>query len=174
MRYVGRQMIKIPTLAMIYNKCMGGTDMFDQMCSYYRTTIKTKRWQIRIFTHFLMAAAVNAHILFKLGGGEEIKDGGLVRGDKGFDLLSFIGMLVDQLCTKLPDKGSTDPKHPSRYIGCHIPFCYENWKDPRTGKRMENRRVCADSTCKKRTTEFCKTCDVHLCFEPCWTKWHTH
>ena len=124
MRYVGKQMNKIPTLAMIYNACMGGTDMFDQMCSYYRTTIKTKRWQIRIFTHFSMAAAVNAHILYKFGGGEEMKEGGsFVRGDKGFDLLSFIGMLVDQLCTALPAKVPKDPEHPLRYIGCHHPFC---------------------------------------------------
>jgi hypothetical protein len=173
MRYVGKQLIKIPTLALIYNKCMGGTDTFDQMCSYYRTTIKTKRWQTRIFTHFLMAAAVNSHILFKLGGGEEMKDGGLKRDDRGFELLDFIGMLVDQLCTKLPVNKLKDSAHPNRYIGCHVPLRYENLIDPKTGKRIENRRVCANEDCKERTFESCKTCDIHLCFYPCWEQCHT-
>ena len=35
---------------------MGGTDRFDQQLSYYKSTIKTKRWQPRIFTHFISAA----------------------------------------------------------------------------------------------------------------------
>jgi hypothetical protein len=115
---------------------MGGDDMLDQMCSYYWTTIKTKRWQIRIFTHFLMAAAVNAHILYKLGGGEKMKEGGLVRGDEGFDLLSYISMLVDQLCTALSAKVLKDPEHPFRYIGCHHPFCYQNFRDKNTANRV--------------------------------------
>ena len=137
MRYVGKQTIKIPTLAMIYNACMGGTDMFDQICSYYRTTFKSKRWQIRLFIHFFMAAAVNAHILYIVGGGEEMKVVGLVRGDKGFDLLSFIGLLIDQLCMKLPAKGATDSEHPGRFTGCHVPFCYENLRDPKTGNEWK-------------------------------------
>ena len=87
-------MIKIPTVAMLYNQCMGGTDQFDQMLSYYKTTIKTKRWQTRIFTHFLMCAVVNASILFRL-------DNDLEKSDPGGDLLSFINLLIDQLATRL-------------------------------------------------------------------------
>ena len=55
-------MIKIPALAMFYNGCMSGTDSFDQFLTYFRTIVMTKRWQTRIFTHFLMAGVVNAHI----------------------------------------------------------------------------------------------------------------
>ena len=55
-------MIKNPAIAMIYNGCMGGTDSFDQFLTYFRTIVMTKRWQTRIFTHFLMAGVVNAHI----------------------------------------------------------------------------------------------------------------
>ena len=63
--------------------------------------------------------------------------------------------------------------HPNRYIGCHVPLRYENLIDPKTGKRIENRRVCANEDCKERTFESCKTCDIHLCFYPCWEQWHT-
>lgn len=64
--HTGKRNVDIPSIAMIYNWCMGGTDQFDHMLSYYKTTIKTKRWAVRIFTHFLMCAVVNAHILYKL------------------------------------------------------------------------------------------------------------
>ena len=82
--------IKIPTFTMIYNGYMGGTDSFDQLLSYYRTMIKTKRWQTHIFTHFLMLAAVNARILFKLSGGKDLKPGSLKKGGAGFTLLEFM------------------------------------------------------------------------------------
>lgn len=98
MIYVWEQLIKIPALAMIYNGCMGWTDSFDQFLTYFRTIVMTKRWQTRIFTHFLMAAVVNSHIWFKLGGGKKLKPGGLKISDAGFTLLEFTHLLVDELC----------------------------------------------------------------------------
>jgi len=62
MIYVWEQVIKNPAIAMIYNGCMGGTDSFDQFLTYFRTIVMTKRWQTRIFTHFLMAGVVNTRI----------------------------------------------------------------------------------------------------------------
>ena len=43
---------------------MKGTDVHDQKAIYYRFNHKTKNWTHRIYTHFLMTAMVNAHILF--------------------------------------------------------------------------------------------------------------
>ena len=162
MRYVvGHQLIRIPTLAMIYNSCMGGTDSFDQLLSYYRTTIKTKRWQTRIFTHFLMCAVVNAHILYRLGGGVEMKEGGLVRYDPGYDLLDFITMLIDQLVS--PFKPSATKKQEDtedfiHYTGLHEPLYCVNTRE--TGGQIDNRRYCA--CCRKRVRTFCVDCKVPL------------
>jgi len=172
MRYVGHQLIKIPTIAMIYNNCMGGTDSFDQLLSYYRTTIKTKRWQTRIFTHFLMCAVVNAHILYKLGGGVEMKEGGLKRGDPGYDLLGFITLLVDQLVS--PFSPSTyrkkeETENSNRYTGVHEPLYCGNFSV--NGEQIDNRRFCA--CCRKRVRTFCNDCKVPLCFKDCWKTWHT-
>ena len=165
MTYIGHQLIRIPTLVQIYNACMGGTDYFDQLCSYYRTTVKTKVWQTRIFTHFLMAAAVNAHILYKL-------ENNLKRGDKGFELLDFLGILVDQLCTPRVEKTATDPDYPKRFDGkLHLPMFYQNALKP-DGKQRENRKPCINK-CGNRTGEYCRTCGVHLCFDGCWEAWHT-
>ena len=163
----GHKMIKIPTLAMIYNSSMGGTDSFDQMLSYYRTTVKTKRWQTRIFTHFLMCAVVNAHILFKLGGGVEMKEGGLTRGDPGYDLLDFITLLVDQLVSPFKPSGTKkqeDTEDSTRYTGVHEPLYCTNFFE--NGKRVNNRRSCV--CCSKRVRTFYVDCKVPLCFETCW------
>jgi len=147
MTYIGHQLIRIPTIVQIYNICTGGTDYFDQLCSYYRTTVKTKVWQTRIFTHFLMVAAVNAHILYKL-------QNNLKRGDKDFELLDFLGTLVDQLCTPRPVKIPKDNEHPRRFNGkMHLPMLYKNARS-QDGKPIENRRPCMNK-CGKRTGEYC-------------------
>ena len=78
--YRGHNLIGIPTLAQTYNDTMGGTDRFDQLLSYHESAIKTKRWQPRIFTHFISAAVVNAHILYRTSNK-------LQREDKGCSLL---------------------------------------------------------------------------------------
>jgi len=163
-RYVGKAFINIPTIAMLYNKCMGGTDAFDQFMSYYRTTITAKRWQVRVFTHFLMAAVVNAHILYKLGGGEEMKIGGLNRGDKGFTLLDFMGMLVDQLCTPgvvggKSKKAKKQAEIEARFIGRHSPCVLHGERVAVAGGGESNtnpRRKCR--VCSVLTRTFCRDC----------------
>ena len=59
------EMLKLPRPSAVenYNKIMGGTDLGDQLGSYYRFEHQTTKWPHRIFTHFMMLAAVNAHIL---------------------------------------------------------------------------------------------------------------
>jgi hypothetical protein len=119
MTYIGHQLIRIPTIVQIYNISMGGTDYFDQLRSYYRTTVKIKVWQTRIFTHFLMVAAVNAHILYKL-------ENNLKRGDKAYELLDFLGILVDQLCTPRLEKKPKDDEYSRRFNGkMHLPMLYK-------------------------------------------------
>ncbi len=59
-----------------------------------------------------------------------------MRGDEGFDLLSFISVLVDKLCTALSAKVPKDPDHPFRCIGCHNPFCYQNFRDRKPVHRV--------------------------------------
>ena len=58
-------MLKLPRPSAVenYNKVMGGTDLGDQLGSYYRFEHQMTKWPHRIFTHFMMLAAVNAHIL---------------------------------------------------------------------------------------------------------------
>ena len=52
-RYEGKKEINFPTNVVVYNRTMGGTDLADQMLSYYYTFVKTKRLHPRIFIIFL-------------------------------------------------------------------------------------------------------------------------
>jgi hypothetical protein len=53
-----------PTVLEVYNKAVGGTDKMDQLESYCDNRARTNKWQMRIFTHFLGIAALNARVLF--------------------------------------------------------------------------------------------------------------
>ena len=44
---------------------MGDTDSFDQQISYFRPSLKTRRYLARVFTHFLSASVVNAFIIHR-------------------------------------------------------------------------------------------------------------
>ncbi|KAL3229423.1 hypothetical protein MRX96_023606 [Rhipicephalus microplus] len=54
-----------PHCIKIYNKNMGGVDLADRYVSYYRTKIRTKKWTIRVFSHFLDLAVENAWIEYR-------------------------------------------------------------------------------------------------------------
>ena len=49
-----------PIMVHDYNKTKGGVDTFDQMCSTYSTSRKTKRWTMCMFFGMLNIAAINA------------------------------------------------------------------------------------------------------------------
>ena len=59
-----KKQIQCPQLISPYNKGMGGVDKADQLMSFYRIEIKTKRWYIKIFWHLVDMAKVNAWLLY--------------------------------------------------------------------------------------------------------------
>ena len=162
-------LIGIPTLAQTCNGTMGGTDRFDQQLSYYKSTIKTKRWQPRIFTHLISAAVVNAHILYRTSNKLQLED-------KGCSLLSFIDLLIDDFAKahRAEKKGA---RAASRYVGLHCPVKKTSivYSD-RT--RLEGRQCC--KVCNLRVNTYCEQCDVALCFgdfqnpdDSCFKQYHT-
>ena len=168
--YLGPSDIVIPTDVMIYNNTMGGTDLFDQMVSYYKTRVRTRRWQTRIYFHFLNAMVVNAHILYK-----QVKTP--VRGDDNFTLLSFMLSLISGWATpQLLVQQKVDGKYSKAKVrvyhqGVHTPVFKARVKN------SETRKWC--KCCKKHIASFCMECDVALCFgdgegtESCWSKFHS-
>jgi len=168
--YIGKRLIPIPTITMLYNRIMGGTDQFDQMLSYYRTRVSTKRWQTRVFTHFLMVAVVNASILYRL-------DKKPTRDQPGHDLLSYIDLLIDELATTTEERqeaeGMAEDALEKRFCGLHIPV-----QGPIDDDGNRCRRLCV--ICKSRISSFCIQCNVALCFATsfdgpaeCFEQYHT-
>jgi hypothetical protein len=158
--FLGYASIIIPNVVKIYNKFMGGTDSFDQRLVYYKTRVRSKRWPVIIFTHFLEAAVVDSYILHR-----DSKK--LVRGNQGYNLLSFYEMLIDQLATPCLRKGGRpgisikesrqeDEDKAKRYIGRH-----KIYFERRSAKESITRRRCR--VCHQQTQSGCKTCDVGLC-----------
>jgi hypothetical protein len=160
-----------PDIIGTYNSGMGGTDLFDQYGSYYRTTIRCKRWQVRFFTHFLHAACTNAYIIYKDIHMTTIS------------YLDFLTMLINELATVEVDSDSemeksivqTPPrtyqyrttwlKDMSRLSGIHNPIVVTK----------HERRCCIVCPGNKKVNTCCSTCNVALCFDKkdsCWEKFH--
>lgn len=57
--------IKRPNVVGEYNRHMGGVDLLDSIMGIYKIRLRSKRWPIRIFYHYLDVTMANAWILYK-------------------------------------------------------------------------------------------------------------
>lgn len=61
-RYVS---IDRPNIVGEYNRHMGGVDLIDSIMGRYKIMLRSKRWQIRMFYHFLDLTMANSWLLYK-------------------------------------------------------------------------------------------------------------
>ena len=57
--------VSCPDIVKTYNESMGGVDLADMLISLYRTTIKSKRWYLKIIFHCVDICKVNAWLLYR-------------------------------------------------------------------------------------------------------------
>lgn len=57
--------ISCPFVVKEYNRHMGGVDLLDAFMARHKILLKSKKWYIRLFYHFLDMALANSWILFK-------------------------------------------------------------------------------------------------------------
>ena len=154
---------------------MGGTDQGDQLASYYRFEHRTTKWPHRIFTHFIMTAAVNAYILYR-------EHNNLPK----LSLLDFLDGLMDELivadgiAVPAPVVGgdlvredqpkskrvATCSANTDRICSTHVPCLVKG-----------ARRRCM-AGCGRRISSKCRECDAFLCMnwegdDSCWEKYHS-
>jgi len=177
----GTMLVAQPAIIKQYNEGMGGTDVSDQLCSYYNFTHRTERWPHRIFTAFLMTTVTNAHIIYKSVNKVDIP------------LLDFLWILMSELspATESEDEDesegdldsscssddlesaskrrkSTMHGLPIRYEGAHFPQQIHG-----------SRGICRWEECSNRLSSVkCQQCGVFLCIEGphdqnCFTLFHT-
>lgn len=176
-----RQKISIdrPEIVREYNTYMGGVDLMNQMVSYYRIFIRSKKWTLRMVTHFIDFAVINSWIEYK----NDCEKSGLPKRQV-MDLLAFRMQLAKELVCP------TAPKRTTRITLDEIRsknVCTEG-REHRTDHNIrydridhlpgysEQRMRCKLETCSLQSQIFCEKCNVHLCLNKnntCFTKYHT-
>ena len=178
-----RMAFQQPSIIKTYNTRTGGTDSFDQRLSYYRPSLKTRRYPPRVFVHFLNASVVNAYIIHR----EYHKT------EKTFQLRNFIENLVFELAPQADNLASqgVPPIFKRRKIQweqqrirldkneIHAPFIEELPDKALNIKHFRSRCVI----CQNKSNVRCLTCGAYLCVKgkysdgihevTCWMKFHT-
>jgi hypothetical protein len=175
--------IKRPEVIRRYNENMGGVDLLDQLISYYRIFIKSKKWTLRIIFHFLDLAVAASWLEYRADCNRN-----KIPQNKQLDLCFFRLEVVECLLSIVK---------PTRLRGRPALNESESNEQPRLKKRSENRPPtafchddvghtpssdgksfasrCKNNNCQSRTRIFCKKCDVHLCLsnsKNCFEEFH--
>nr|XP_037286102.1 piggyBac transposable element-derived protein 3-like [Rhipicephalus microplus] len=164
-----------PAIVAHYNKFMGGVDLVDRYVSYYRINIKTRKWTVRFFTHFLDLAVCNSWILYQ----RDAQAMGIPK-KQVLSQLQFKQDIAETLIRENPmhnrkersDPPATDNSRPVQLPNLdtrrdrfdHFPeFC-----SPKNAMR------CRNENCKGKTRVKCTKCNVFLCLQGknCFVKFH--
>ncbi|CAI6343484.1 unnamed protein product [Macrosiphum euphorbiae] len=166
-----------PEIVKLYNDSMGGVDLHDQLISYYRVFIKSRKWTLRMLFHAFDMATCNAWLEYR-NDAETIN----LPKKKVMDLLGFKQNLASTLISVgssvvTPSRKRGRPSSCNKIIVQPKP-CKKNrlidryptdvMRKDNTGHYayMDNLRdatFCKLEGCKKRTHMACKKCNVHLC-----------
>jgi hypothetical protein len=177
------QKLPRPSVIRHYNAGMGGTDLHDQRLSAFRSTLKSRRWQVRALTNTFQSVCMNAFILQS----HDMEMG------NSFTSLDFIKSMISECCgmqqqeevqRRADDETpAAFDRHKRQYWEAnsgercrdrHFLHAAEGQVRPTEGnerKRPNNRRDCM--VCGKLGLTFCRQCGVHLCMGKCNETFHT-
>lgn len=161
-----------PEIVKCYNQSMGGVDKHDQLVSFFRTFIKSRKWTLRMITHAFDMACVNSWLEYKL----DCKHIGIY---KTMDLLHFkerLGetlILVGKTLVKKRGRPSNSPSPLSTPVRKRVrnidqrPFeevRFDHIDHLPTNDNSNYPVRCKNEGCKLRSPVKCTKCGVHLCF----------
>lgn len=172
-----RKVIK-PNVQVLYNKNMGGVDLFDQYCSTYPYGRKSMKWYQTIWHFLIEVALVNGCISYNF-----VNPNNTVTHKK-FREIVIDGLIVNykklSIHKRAGRKISTGNAGIDRLCGRHFPTQFED------KSHKPNCVVCSimPSSCKKKgkgickrkqTTFYCPDCcdNPPLCVTPCFRIYHT-
>lgn len=180
---ISKQKISIsrPQIVRDYNLNMGGVDKMNQMIAYYRIFIRSKKWTLRMITHFIDFAIIQSHIEYKM----DCEKANIPKR-KIMDLLAFRMELSDQLVYS-----QSTAKRTARIT---LDEVYDKRKrvdkSRETCRTDENIRYdrfdhcpiytknclrCKVKGCDLKSQVACSKCDVHLCLNlkrNCFMEYH--
>lgn len=177
-----------PEIVSRYNGGMGGVDLLDQLLSYYRVFIRSKKWALRVIFHFVDFAICSSWLEYR---NDQRKAN--VPKEKINDLLKFRMELTYSIIkvgnpTCQSQRGrpkATKPEvvsrrnpsashevRPSKDIRLdkfdHVPHHDHKTKPTRCKNNIK---------CSGRTFLYCKKCNVHLCINKtknCFAEFHSN
>ncbi|XP_046684702.1 piggyBac transposable element-derived protein 4-like [Homalodisca vitripennis] len=163
----GREQIDVtcPKIVTTYNKFMGGVDLLDGLISYYRINLRSRKFYLRFFFHFVDVSIVNGWLLFR----RDCQHNGIAKQGV-MDLLAFRCEVAESLCNLGADpikrgRPSTDrvenefskKKKKGPCVNIPIPDVRKDgvghWPSV-----VEDRQRC-----KQKSSIMCEKCKVHLC-----------
>jgi len=173
--------IERPEIVRHYNETMGGVDKHDQLVSFYRCFIKSKKWTLRMVSHAFDMAVSNSWL-------EYVEDAKKLKVPKKeiMDLLNFRMRLAEELIyvgktVNPPSKKKGRPTNiPSpvakkklysetqkmMFVDSRPPTSVQhdsiNYLPNYDGRKESTR--CKNTGCKGRTHVYCDKRNVHLCF----------
>lgn len=156
--------VTMPHVVSIYNQYMGGVDMLDSFLAKYRFRMRSRRWYMYLFWHFLSVALVNAWQLYR-------RDHSLLGFPEKQNIsqrrfqADVAGALVLVNTERKRGRPSADSPLPmSKRRVANLP-CTDVRKDkiahwPAKCDKRGRCRMCE----KNNTNTKCTKCDVRLCF----------
>jgi hypothetical protein len=135
-----KHQIPCPKSVQLYNKYMGGVDLFDFRRKTYSCSRKSKKWWLRLFYFLLGMATTNAYIIYKesqVPGSKPTAQNDIILGVASRLTLTY----SSRMC-------STPQQTPSsiRLIGRHFP------------DKQEQAYCCKICPERKRTIFYCCNC----------------
>lgn len=174
--------VKRPAVVREYNRSMGGVDKTDFLISLYRTSIRSRKWTLRVITHFMNLAVTNSWLEYKRDA--EIQ--GQTKKES-MDLLEFTLSIVESLAkadaTELARKRgrpSSSPLQPLKRQNCTAKRPVHDIRYDQVGHwplMAEDQQRCKLEECKGKPKTKCEKCKVHLCISSmknCFKAFHTH
>lgn len=174
-----------PEIVSQYNNGMGGVDLLDQLISYYRVFIRSRKWTLRVIFHFMDFVVCASWLEYR----RDHRNANIPKNNIK-DLLKFRMELVDtlikvgnptrQLKRGRPKNTSFDElSEKSQATLRENRPCKDIRLDkidhlPEHDQRSQQTR-CKNNTCKGRTFFRCVKCNVHLCITKnnnCFAEFH--
>jgi len=176
-----KKMVTCPKAVDVYNQYMGGVDLLDSMLGYYRISLKSRKYYMKIFYHMVDLCVVNAWLLYRR-----------VHPDTYIPLVDFKLIISEVLCEVL----KPSPRRKGRPLSSeNTTQSLYNAKRRRRGPCSElpaeesrldgmdhlpiqliSRSRCKYPTCKSKTMASCIKCALPLCFNQernCFLLFHT-
>ena len=170
-----KQYVKIwrPAVVTEYNKFMGGVDLLDMLTSLYKPGLRSKRWYLYIFRHFIHVAACNSWLIHRKECNRN--------GEKQLSLRQFVGNLSQSLvkvATKKRGRPSIEHCVPPKlnFLVNIPPPTLDVRKDgfdhfPKWSEKRMRCKFCAPGF----TYVVCMKCETALCFNKdrnCFLQFH--